>query len=115
LRKGVDGEVFNIVDDDLPSSRQFLRQYKRNVKRFKSIYVPHALSYALCYLWERYSKWSHGQLPPAFSRNGWHSFWKSTRYSNEKLKIRLEWTPRVSTADGLSRYFEACRNVGRNA
>jgi nucleoside-diphosphate-sugar epimerase len=115
LKKGVDGEVFNIVDDDLPSSRQFLRQYKRNVKRFTSIYVPHALSYALCYLWERYSKWSHGQLPPAFSRNGWHSFWKSTRYSNEKLKTRLGWTPRVSTADGLSRYFEACRNVGRNA
>ena len=25
LRPGVDGEVFNVVDDDLPSSRQFLR------------------------------------------------------------------------------------------
>ena len=37
---GVEGEVFNIVDDDLPSSRQFLRQYKRNVKRFTSIYIP---------------------------------------------------------------------------
>ena len=55
IMKGIDGEVFNIVDDDLPSSRRFLSLYKRNVKRFKSIYVPHALSYFLCYLWEKYS------------------------------------------------------------
>src|SRR5207253_5220785 len=32
LQRGTDGEVFNIVDDDLPSSRQFLRLYKRKVK-----------------------------------------------------------------------------------
>ena len=115
LRKGVDGEVFNIVDDDLPSSRQFLRQYKRNVRPFKSVYVPHALSYGLCFLWEKYSTWSHGQLPPAFSRGGWHAFWKKTIYSNEKLKARLSWTPSVTMADGLRRYFEACRNVGRDA
>ena len=115
LRNGVDGEVFNVVDDDLPSSRQFLRQYKRNVRRFKSIYFPHAMSYALCYLWERYSTWSQGQLPPVFNRSGWHAFWKKTTYSNEKLKERLSWTPRVTMAEGLRRYFEACRNAGRDA
>ena len=64
LRSGTDGEVFNVVDDDLPSSRQFLRLYKRQVRGFRSIYVPHILSYALCYGWERYSAWSQGQLPP---------------------------------------------------
>src|SRR5438445_7627194 len=30
LMRGIDSEVFNVVDDDLPSSRQFLRLYKRN-------------------------------------------------------------------------------------
>ncbi len=64
LRSGVDGEVFNVVDDDLPSSRQFLRQYKRNVRKFRPCTIPHAVSYALCSLWERYSTWSQGQLPP---------------------------------------------------
>ena len=73
LFKGVDGEIFNVVDDDLPSSRQFLRQYKRNVRRFKSVYVPHMVSLALCYLWEKYSKWSQGQLPPAFNRRRWYA------------------------------------------
>src|SRR5262245_51143276 len=54
---GVDGRVFNVVDDDLPSSRQFLRLYKRHVRSFRSIYIPHAMSYAACWLWERYSRW----------------------------------------------------------
>jgi len=115
LVKGVDGEAFNVVDDDLPSSHQFLRQYKKNAKHFKSIYVPHLISYAFCYLWERYSRWSEGQLPPVFNRKRWHAEWKKTRYSNEKLKARLGWTPKVPTAEGLRRYFEACRRDGRYA
>lgn len=115
LVKGVDGETFNVVDDDLPSSRQFLRLYKKNAKHFKSIYIPHGISYALCYLWEKYSQWSERQLPPVFNRRRWHTDWKKTRYSNEKLKARLGWMPRVPTAEGMRRYFEACRGAGPNA
>ena len=33
------------------------------------------------------------QLPPAFNRRGWHAYWKKTRYSNDKAKTRLGWTP----------------------
>ncbi len=106
LVKGVDGEVFNVVDDDLPSSRQFLRQYKKNVRSFKSVYVPHAASHALCYLWEKYSHWSHGQLPPAFNRRRWDVEWKKTVYSNEKLKTKLGWAPIVPTADGITALFQ---------
>jgi nucleoside-diphosphate-sugar epimerase len=109
LKKGIDGEVFNVVDDDLPSSRQFLRLYKRNVKHFTSFYVPHVVSYSLCYLWEKYSDWSEGQLPPAFNRRRWRAFWKKTLYSNDKLKARMGWQPRISTDEGFRRYFEACR------
>jgi nucleoside-diphosphate-sugar epimerase len=110
LTKGVDGDVFNIVDDDLPSSRQFLRLYKKNVRRFTSLYVPHAMSYVLCYLWERYSTWSEGQLPPVFNRMAWHVYWKKTLYSNQKLKVRVGWTPKVSMAEACKRYFESCRD-----
>ena len=115
LVKGIDGEVFNIVDDDLPSSRQYLRLYKQNVKGFKSIYVPHAISYAFCYLWEKYSRWSAGQLPLVFNRKRWHAYWKKTRYSNEKLKTRLGWEPQVSTAEGLRRFFQSCTQDGKHA
>jgi nucleoside-diphosphate-sugar epimerase len=109
VKAGVDGEVFNIVDDDLPSSRQFLRMYKRNVRPFKSIYLFHFMSYALCYLWERYSAWSEGQLPLTFNRRTWHAYWKKTTYSNQKLKARLGWKPRVPMGEALRRHLEACR------
>jgi nucleoside-diphosphate-sugar epimerase len=108
LKSGIEGEAFNVVDDDLPSSRQFLRLYKRKVRDFRSIYVPHALSYTGCYLWERYSRWSEGQLEPAFNCDLWHRYWKKTYYSNQKLKSRLGWRPKVQMADGLKLFFESC-------
>lgn len=115
MTSGTDGEVFNVVDDDLPSSREFLRLYKRHVTRFRSIYVPHLLSYALCCLWERYSTWSEGQLPPVFNRRKWHANWKSTCYTNAKVKARLGWAPQVPTPEALLRYFESCRDAQRHA
>lgn len=110
LTSGVDGEVFNVVDDELPSSSRFLKLYKKNVKKFRSIYIPHFVSYMLCYSWERYSVWSDGQLPPVFNRARWYANWKQTKYSNRKAKEMLGWTPKVSTMVGLERYFDACRN-----
>jgi len=112
LVPGVDGEAFNVMDDDLPTSRQFLRAYKRKIRAFNSIYIPHALSYALCFLWEKYSDWSQGQLPPAFTRRQWYSLWRKTRYSNEKLKHRLGWKPQISTAAALRRYFSKTSQNG---
>lgn len=110
LQSGVDGQIFNVVDDNLPTSRKFLRLYKKNVGAFSSLYVPHAFSYLLCYLWEKYSSWSHEQLPPVFNRRRWHAYWKSTNYSNQKLKNYLAWTPRVPTEEGLKLFFESCRS-----
>jgi nucleoside-diphosphate-sugar epimerase len=109
LVKEIDGEIFNIVDDDLPSSRRFLRLYKKEVKRFRSIYVPHFLSYLLCLIWEKYAAWSQGQLPPVFSRGTWHTNWKKTAYTNEKLKQRLGWKQQIPTSEGLRLHFSACR------
>jgi nucleoside-diphosphate-sugar epimerase len=108
LTPGIEREVFNVVDDQLPSSRAFLRAYKRRVKSFPSIYVPHLFSYILCWLWEVYSNWSRGQLPPVFNRRVWHAYWKETRYSNEKIKACLGWSPCVSTSDALGMHLNAC-------
>lgn len=109
LVNGIEGEVFNVVDDDLPTSCQFLRAYKRFVRRFPSVYLPHSLSYLFCWFWEKYSSWSEGQLPPVYGLGTWHANWKKTSYSNDKLKNRLGWTQRVPTNEGLNRYFAACR------
>lgn len=114
LVKGIDGEVFNVVDDELPTSRQFLIQYKKQVKRFPSLYIGHGLSYILCLFWEKYSKWSQGQLPNVYNRKVWHTTWKRTRYSNVKLKERLGWIQKIPTSEGLEMYFRSCREKKNN-
>lgn len=111
LRRGVDGEIFNVVDDDLPTSSEFLGMYKRHVRNFRSIPVPRPLSYFLCFLWEKYSDWSGGQLPPVFNRRRWASDWKGNQYSNAKLKKLLGWEPRVLFPEASRRYFESERGT----
>lgn len=115
LKPGVDGEIFNVVDDGLFTSRKFLRLYKKNVKRFRSIYLPHFVSYSLCTMWEWYCKHSDNQLPRAFTRNKWHAFWKKTNYSNQKIKTRLGWVPRIDMNEGLKRHFDSCREQEQSA
>jgi nucleoside-diphosphate-sugar epimerase len=115
LKQGVEGEVFNIVDDDLPTSGEFLRLYKHNVKPFRSIYMPHAVSYLMFRMWEKYSDWSEGQIPPVFNERRWRAEVKRTSYSNAKLKTRLGWIPKIGMREGLGRFFESCREADSHA
>jgi len=111
LKKGIDGQVFNIVDDDLPTSREFLRSYKQNVRRFMSIPVPYTVWLAFCTLWEKYSRWSGGQLPPAFNRRACAIYWKGNSYSNEKAKAMLGWRPKIAMRESMKRFFNYMRDA----
>ncbi len=115
LKPGIDGQIFNVVDDDLPRSFDFLRSFKAQVKPFRSLYVPRFASYLLCCLWEKYAEFSHGQLPPVFNRARWHAEWKGSGYSNRKLKDQLGWHQNVPTDEGMKRYFADCRQGGLHA
>ncbi|MCR4432390.1 MAG: NAD(P)-dependent oxidoreductase [Tepidanaerobacteraceae bacterium] len=114
LVRGIEGEIFNIVDDNLPTCRAFLRQYKTIVFPIKTVFVPKVLSFLFCTGWELFAKWSRGQVPPTFTRREWHAYWKKTRYSNKKIKEILGWEPRIKTEDALVEYFEHCRQTIRN-
>jgi len=111
LRKGIEKQVFNICDDDLPSSREFLGLYKREVHRFLSIPVPYRAWLFFNYLWEKYSKWSEGQLPPVFNRRACSVYWKGNIYSNRKAKELLGWHPRVTMNEGLQEFFAYMREA----
>jgi nucleoside-diphosphate-sugar epimerase len=113
VKKGADGQIFNVVDDELPSSRAFLRSYKKHAKQFTSVYVPYRIFYLFCLLWEKYSVWSKGQFPPVFNRARAQVEWKGNTFSNQKLKDILGWTPRVSMAEGLMTYLAYVRDVER--
>jgi len=107
LRPGVDGEIFNVVDDELPTSRQFLRAYRKRKKRFFFVPCPYFVASALCNLWERYSIWSKGQIPPVFNLRRCAAEWKGNRYSNQKLRERLGWTPRVNMETAIQAFLQA--------
>ena len=97
--------VFNVVDDELPTSRFFLKSYKREVRKFRSLYVPYFLFYGLCDLWERYSRNSQGQLPPVFNRRFCAFMWKPHRFANAQLKEKLGWEPKCPDAGSLATLF----------
>ena len=104
LTPGIDGEVFNIVDDDLLTGGQFLKACKV-AKPFRSVRVPYWLAYGACFLWEKYSKWSKGQLPPVFNTRRCAAEWKNQRYSNQKVKARLGWRPRVPMNQAMGAFL----------
>ena len=111
LIEGVDGQVFNVVDDEQPSSRLYLRLYKKHVGRFLSIPVPYPLAYWLSAAWEDYAARTKGQLPPRFNRLRCSAEWKGNRYSNNKLKQLLGWKPRVPFEQGSRLLFDSLRGV----
>jgi nucleoside-diphosphate-sugar epimerase len=100
LKPGVDGEIFNIVDDERPTSRELLAAVK-GVKKFFSISIPYPLAYFGSVAWEKYCVWTRGQLPPVFNRRRAAAEWKGNRYSNENLRTRLGWKPRVKMSEAL--------------
>jgi nucleoside-diphosphate-sugar epimerase len=112
LARAAEGQIFNIVDDSLPTSRQFLRLYRSHIRKFRSITVPYSLFYLFSWFWERYAAWSKGQLPPAFNRRRCVAYWRGNRYSNQKLKDLTGWQPKVDYAEACRRYFEFMKSSG---
>jgi len=105
LTEAAEGQVFNVIDDDLPTGRQFIAAYKKRVGPMTYISVPYRLFYAFSYVWERHSRWSDGQFPPVFNRRRCSAYWKGNAYSNAKLKNLTGWTPRVSFEQAAPDYF----------
>jgi nucleoside-diphosphate-sugar epimerase len=104
IKPGIEGEVFNVVDDDLPTSSRFFRAYSKKVPGF-SIHLPYSAAYLGSMLWEKYSEWSNYQLPPVFNRRRCVSEWGGNTYSNQKLKERVGWRPRVGIDEAMSSFL----------
>ncbi len=103
LVSGVEGEIFNVVDDQLPNGKKIVRLLRRHGKQIRSIWIPRPAIGTLSSLYEWYSKWSQGQLPAVLTRHKSDAIWKPVLYSNEKAKQKLNWSPKISTEEGLQR------------
>ena len=104
LAPQANGQVYNVVDDDLLTSSQYLALYSREVKRVRSVPVPFFALMAISRAVERYNQRSKGQLPAVFTPYKTLAMWGGNRFSNAKLKS-IGWKPIVSTREGLMRTF----------
>jgi nucleoside-diphosphate-sugar epimerase len=102
------GQVYNVHDDELPTASQYLRAYKRHVKRLRSIRLPYFMTRVLAGLLERYHRRSQGQLPAIITRYKAAAAWGGNRFSNAKLRA-LGWRPLVATPDAMAQTFEYLR------
>lgn len=102
------GQLYNVHDDDLPTSRQYLRAYKKQVRGIPSLPVPYPAILLLSRMVEKYHAASKGQLPLIFTRYKSAALWSGNCFTNEKLK-KAGWRQIVPTEQGLQRTFQSLR------
>ena len=104
------GSAFNVVDDDLPTCRHYLREYRRNVARLRVLPVPYwAFVFGARFL-KRYHRRSKGQLPAVFTPYVVRSMYRPLNYSNAALKA-IGWKQGVTTKEALQRTFRYFREL----
>jgi nucleoside-diphosphate-sugar epimerase len=94
------GGAFNVLDDDLVTARKFLRLYKKNVARVRSVFLPYPVVLVLSYFVQWYHRHSQGQLPAVLTPYRVASAWRRVRFDNSKLKS-IGWKQRVPTTEAL--------------
>jgi nucleoside-diphosphate-sugar epimerase len=102
------GQAYNVHDDDLITSRRYLRLYKRNVEKIRSLWMPYFTLRMISRLVEKYHHWSKGQLPAVFTPYQTASTWGGNHFRNDRLKS-IGWKQLIPTETGLRCTFEAFR------
>jgi nucleoside-diphosphate-sugar epimerase len=104
------GAVFSVVDNDLPSCREYLSLYERHVARLRKVIVPHWLFRWGARAMTAYNRRSRGQLPALFTGDIVNSMYRRFLYSNAAL-ARIGWKQGVSTESGLQQTFASLRQT----
>jgi nucleoside-diphosphate-sugar epimerase len=98
------GQLYNVHDDDLPTAARYLREYKKHVKRLRSIRLPYFATRLMARMLESYHRRSLGQLPAILTRYKVASQWGGNKFGNQKLHS-IGWKQLVSTDDGMAQTF----------
>lgn len=107
-RARFDGDVYNVLDDDLITCDEYLRRYRSEVGPIRVVRSPYFATMLLSRAVEWYHRHSRGQLPAIFTPYKTRTMWKGNRFSNAKLRA-LGFSPIVSTEEGLRRTFDYLR------
>ena len=96
------GQTFNIVDDEGPTFREYLRDYRRGTgKNALTIPIPYGLAYTAV----RFARWTSktlfrgkGKLPSILVPCRFEARFKPLRYTNRKVREVLGWNPPLDLA-----------------
>ena len=98
------GKVYNVHDNDLPTASTYLREYKKQVRRIRSVRVPYVVTRTLAWALEIYNRRSQGQLPAILTRYRVAAVWRGNKFDNTRLQS-LGWRQLVATPEGMDRTF----------
>lgn len=104
------GETLNLVDDNLPTQAEYVRQLKQYAEAPKLKYIPWWLADGIARLawwFNRTFLKGKAKMPGILVPVKLHGRFKPLRYSNEKAKRVLGWTPKYNFQQSLQRSCES--------
>jgi nucleoside-diphosphate-sugar epimerase len=109
------GQILNVVDDDIPTQRRYLKAIRRRLSPPPSVIaVPWPLVRILARAaWIVNRIFFHGdaRVPSLLQPAQLHSRIKPLRYTNQRIKEILGWRPRFALAEALDRSFGISENT----
>jgi nucleoside-diphosphate-sugar epimerase len=115
LAPDVEGQAFNVVDDDPITGGELLRRYRAAVGGLRWLTVPGWAIGPLSGLCEWYHRRSNGQLPAVLTRYRSRAMWRPLRTSNARARLRLGWSPAVPFVEGLEQTLASVSRKGSAA
>lgn len=100
---GLEGEVFNIVDDELPTARELIAHFRSQGRSVRAIWLPSAAVPLAAATYEWCCRQVPGLLPLVLTAYRARAQWTPSGYSNTKAKTQMGWRPTVCLADALRR------------
>jgi nucleoside-diphosphate-sugar epimerase len=98
------GRSYNVIDDDLPTTREYLRHYKRYVKDVKTIWLPLPITILLSNILQRYHLHTRGQVPAVLTPYQARAMYMGHRFDNQNIKS-LGWKQARPTDEMITKTF----------
>ena len=105
-----DGTTVNVVDDDIITTRQYAAASTRALGQSSRVVVPYAVARAVSQLaWgtsRRLFPEQGGRLPSVLDPAKFEARFRPLRFPNDRAKLLLGWSPRVSWRQASARIFQ---------
>lgn len=105
----VNGEIYNIVDDNLPTQAEYSKLVSSKMDTPKSIPIPWSIWRAVTGTIQKFNRLflkGKAKFPGLFVPAKVNARFKPLTYSNEKAKSILGWKPRFSLEEAIDRSLD---------